>query len=155
MLKRKTILVFFILLIIFQISFFVSSGDPPQEDPELTLIQQLDILKNEGNLDYFISEDEEFITLFLNEGDFEFGENSVENLVSTESYSRSTVKMDMSGNVIAASLYNEAKAKQIINGNEFEVPEDGYLEYGEDVYELASRTKINNLSSGSTIIGMT
>ena len=153
MLKRKTILVFFILLIIFQIGFFVSSGDPPQEDPELTLIQQLDALKNEGNLDYVISEDEEFITLFLNEGDFEFGENSVENLVSTESYSRSTVKMDMSGNVIAASLYNEAKAKQIINGNEFEVPEDGYLEYGEDVYELASRTKINNLSSGSTIIG--
>jgi len=153
MLKRKIILAFFILLIIFQIGFFVSSGDPPQEDPELTLIQQLDALKNEGNLDYVISEDEEFITLFLNEGDFEFGENSVENLVSSEGYSRSTVKMDMSGNVIAASLYNEAKAKQIINGNEFEVPEDGYLEYGKDVYELASRTKINNLSSGSTIIG--
>ena len=151
MLKRKIILAFFIFLILFQISFFVSS-DEPLENPELTFIEQLDLLKNEGNLDYLISEDGKTIDLLLGEGNFEFGENSIEH-ISTEDSPNSKIVVDISGNVLEASLFNKEASKYIINGNEFEIPADSHFKYGEEIYELPKKTKVNKLVLNTTIIG--
>lgn len=127
-------------------------------ESEVSLSDQIDVLKNEGKLEYFISEESNLMTiLFKQGGNISIGDNHFENLVQSEDFTNA-IKVDKSGNIVEANLYNKEASTYLINGNEFEMPENGHLKYPSEKnrtdYFLPEGTIINKLSEGSLIKGI-
>gem|GEM_PF-3238557 len=160
--NKKTIFFIFSLFLVFaSFSFFMGfvkgeDSDEALSGEGLNILELVNSLKAEGKISFFSpNEDGSVITLFMKDVEsINLGNNHLENL-EIRGDGGSTIKIDLSGNIIEANLYNSKSSKYVINGNEFEVPENGHLSYwnDENVYSLEQGTKVNKLADGSIIRG--
>lgn len=157
--RKLKIFIFSMIFVLASFFFFIGfvKGDISNDDTSgngLSILEQVLSLTGEGKLDHFLSEEDDIITIILKENNINIGDIHLENL-KVEDDLTNTLKIDGSGKIVQASLWASKASTFSINGNEFEVPENGHLSYWEDEgsYRLESGTKVNKLIEGSTIQG--